>query len=436
MYEFFKSEFFNFELIRLLGTTPFGGCEIAEFLDAVGQIKNDNADSWYRAWYAQGERAELVGEEAVQSGDRVAARRAFMRASNYFRQSQYMFNDRPQSRDARILPIIGRSIRDFKRGMRLLDGDVCELEIPYENGQKLPGYLYLPPASKRLPGKIPVLVNTGGADSIQEELYYMYPAAGPDLGYAVLTFEGPGQGIILRRDKLTMRPDWEAVTTPVIDHLVQYSKAHAELDLDLERIAIAGASMGGYYALRGASDPRIKACVAIDPFYDMWDLAKVRMPVWFCNLWMAGWISDTLLNAACYTHFKVDLRTRWEFAVAMWMFGTETPADTMREMQRYTMRLEDGEEFLDRVKCPVLVSGAAHSIYFRPEISTSLIHRKLKHIPETQKEIWIAKEPGDGGLQAKCGAFGIVQQRTFRFLDEHLGIKRANLAVDCKLGGF
>ena len=47
----------------------------------------------------------------------------------------------------------------------------------------------------------------------------------------------------------------------------------------------------------------------------------------------------------------------------MWMFGLQSPAQCLREMPRYTLRLEEGGEFLDRVKCPVFVSGAAHSIY-------------------------------------------------------------------------
>ena len=94
----------------------------------------------------------------------------------------------------------------------------------------------------------------------------MNPAAGPGLGYAVVTFDGPGQGLMLRKYGLEMRPDWETVTGSVINHLASFSAAHPELDLDMECIAVSGASMGGYYALRAASDPRVRACVAIVSF--------------------------------------------------------------------------------------------------------------------------------------------------------------------------
>ena len=311
MHQFFRSEFFNFELVRILGSAPLGGCDIAEFLDAVGMIKQDDALSWHNAWYLQAEKAESIAKDASRSGDRASARRAYLRASNYFRASQYMMHDRTECHNDLVLPPTERSIANFKLAAKLLDGHVHELAIPFE-GHQLPGYLFLPPPAKRLPGKIPVMINTGGADSTQEELYYLLPAAGPDLGYAVLTFEGPGQGIVLRRDKLYQRLDWEVVTGRVLDHLFQFSAAHVDLELDLERVSISGASMGGHYAIRGASDLRIKACVAMDPFYDMWELALVRMPKLFVNAWLSGWVSDRLLNSLTLFQARFDFRTHWE----------------------------------------------------------------------------------------------------------------------------
>jgi Esterase FrsA-like len=257
MFQFSRSEFFNFELIRILTTAPYDGCDVAEFLEAVGQIK-DSPDRWHQAWQKQGEKAEAIAKEAGKKGDIIAARRAHFRACNYFRASQCMMFDKPQSPDPRVMPIFRRSMTNFEEAIKFLDGPVKRLEIPYGK-HKLPGYLYLPPSSKRLPGKIPLVVNTNGADSTQEENYFMLPAEGPHLSYAVLTFEGPGQGIVLRKDNLHHRPDWEVVTTAVIDHLFHYSSTHLDLELDLDRLSIAGASMGGYYAIRGASDPRIKA---------------------------------------------------------------------------------------------------------------------------------------------------------------------------------
>ncbi|EPE33797.1 alpha/beta-Hydrolase [Glarea lozoyensis ATCC 20868] len=426
MFQFFKSEFFNFEFVRLLGTAPYNGAEISECLDVAVEITDEDPESWYRAWYKQGEKAELHAVEAARNGDVIAARSAYLRASNYFRASQYMFNDRPESPDSRIIPIANRSISNFRHSIKLMDIDVHVLEIPYE-GHKLPGYLYLPPLSKRLPGKIPILINCGGADSIQEELYYIYPSGGPVRGYAVITFEGPGQGIVLRRDKLRMRPDWEVVTSSVLDYLQEFSLRNPAIELDLDRIAIAGASMGAYYALRGASDVRVKACVSVDPFYDLFDLATTRMPPAFIKAWLSGWLSDNFFNQTWRFLSRFSYQLKWELTHVMWIFGLPSAALGMREMQQYTLRLKDGGEFLDHVKCPVLVTGAAHTIYTKPEISTDMIFATLNNSKGRNVQKWVAKAPGDGGLQAKVGAYGLSQERTFQFLDEVFLVKRTDL---------
>ncbi|RYP45619.1 hypothetical protein DL768_008056 [Monosporascus sp. mg162] len=384
MFNFFKSGFFNFEFIRVLGTAPFGGAEIAECLEVAQQIKNDDPESWYCAWLGQARAAETLANEASSTGDRIAARNAFLRCSNYYRAAQYMFNGHSSTPEPRILQLFEKSVKNFRHAVPLLDIEVRELSIPYENGNTLPGYLYLPPPQRRLAGKIPVLVNCGGADSTQEELYALYPAAGTERGYAVLTYDGPGQGIVLRRDKLIMRPDWEVVVKYVLDHL---HSLPSELNLDFTRVAIAGASMGGYYALRGAADPRVAACVSIDPIYDMWDLATDRLPRSFINAWMAGWLSDGLFNTAWRALSYLNFQLRWEMMHCMWIFGVPSAALAMREMRRWTLRGNNEENaYLSVVHCPVLVSGADGTIYTPPEISTLRIMKDLAHLPNEHKE--------------------------------------------------
>ncbi|KAI1441984.1 alpha/beta hydrolase [Annulohypoxylon stygium] len=425
MFQFFKSSFFNFEFIRVLGTAPFGGADTAECLDATSRIKNNDPESWFRAWLALAEKSEVLANEALQDGDRAAARDAFLRSSNYYRASQYMFSDLPGNPEPRIERLFGKSVANFRLATQFLDADVKFLSIPYESRQALPGYIYLPTPHNRPPGKIPVLINCGGADSTQEELYSLYPASGVERGYAVLTFDGPGQGIMLRRDRLCMRPDWEIVIKSVLDHLETIS---TELDLDLDRIAIAGASMGGYYALRGASDTRIAACISIDPIYDMWDIAIDRMPAAFINAWMSGWLSNNFFNITWRVLSFFDFQIHWELSHCMWIFGKPSAALAMKEMQRWTLRgPRDNVPFLSKIKCPVLVSGATGTIYLRPEISTLRVAEDLAHLPEGYKEVWIAHEPGDGGLQAKVGAWKLLQQRTFQFLDRHLDVWRPTL---------
>ncbi|KAI9751193.1 MAG: hypothetical protein M4579_006172 [Chaenotheca gracillima] len=425
MHKFFKSPFFDFETVRLLGEAVYGGADAAEFLEAVGEIRDNDPVSWNHAWAKQAEKAEALADKASKDGDLIAARRAYLRASNYTRASGYLFINRPVQ-DPRALPIAEKVIQLFRKAVKLLDGDVHFLEIPYE-GHHLPGYLYLPPSFRRLPGKVPVVLNCGGADSIQEELFYLNPAAGPDQGYAVLTFDGPGQGIMLKKHGLTMRPDWEVVTSQIVDYLTDYATWHPELELDLDRLSVSGASMGAYYALRAASDPRFKACVAIDPFFDMWDFGTAHISTTFIGLWTGGWLGDGTVNSIIGLMSKLAFQLKWEVGIAGAFFGIDDPSSILREMKKYTLRLKEGGSFLDRVKCPVLVSGAGESLYLNKDVHAMNVYRALDHLKEGKRELWMPETPGEGSLQAKMGALPLCNQHTFRFLDKHLEVGRESL---------
>lgn len=88
MHKIFSSDFFNFEFLRVLGTAPTQGCDVAECLEAAAEIKQYDAESWYQAWSKAAKNAEALGEQALGTGDRETAQWAFMRASNYRRTSE------------------------------------------------------------------------------------------------------------------------------------------------------------------------------------------------------------------------------------------------------------------------------------------------------------------------------------------------------------
>ena len=51
----------------------------------------------------------------------------------------------------------------------------------------------------------------------------MAPAAALELGYAAVTYEGPGQGLTLHRDGLVFRPDWEVVASAALGYASFYA---------------------------------------------------------------------------------------------------------------------------------------------------------------------------------------------------------------------
>ncbi|SPO07537.1 related to alpha/beta hydrolase [Cephalotrichum gorgonifer] len=431
MHQFFPGIFFNFETVRIAGMAATGGADLAECLDAVSLIKDNDPESWHRAWAQQAKKAEALAEEARAGGNRIAARNALLRASNYTRASYYMLpGDGPLRRDPRVLPLAEKSVALFRDATSLFDEDtVRPLRIPFE-GHKLPGYLYLPPSWRRLPGrKTPVIVCNSGADGLSEEIYFFAPATALELGYAAVTYEGPGQGLTLHRDGLTFRPDWEAVGGAVLDHLEAVNATDPELDLDLDHVAIWGTSLGGYFALRAAAgDSRFKACVAIDPVHDFWDFATTQIPKPVLTGWERGWIGDSVIDAVVGLTMRFVFQMKWNINLSSIIFGISQPSQIMKAMKAYTLRLPEGKSRLSNIRCPVFVSGASNSLYLDVSDHTKAVYNGLAdHKEGVDKEIWVAEVPGEGGLQAKVGAVALSNQRVFGFLDRHFNIKREYL---------
>ncbi|KAK3375565.1 dipeptidyl aminopeptidase/acylaminoacyl peptidase [Lasiosphaeria ovina] len=457
MHKFYSGQFFNFEAVRILGTVRYGGADVAEFLEAVGEIRENDAGSWHAAWARQAERAEALAEQAQHDGHRAAARSAFLRAANYARASSYMMTGSELgSSDPRVAPILRTSAALFTRALALFNTPVHTLHIPYkENGVSLslPAYLYLPaPRTQQTAsteeGKArgqttttttttttPVVISLIGADSTQEEIYHMLPAAGPELGYAVLTFEGPGQGLTLHEHGAAMRADWGAVTGAALDALAEHAHTHPDLSLDMGRVAVAGASLGAYFALRSAAaDARLAACVAIDPMYDLWEFASRHVAPTFFGLWDRGWIPDWAVNAAVLQSTRLSFQSRWEIFTSARFLGADSPVGILRAMKQFTLRRDAGTQgqgekkagsYLEHVVCPTLVTGAADSLYFDVDEHTAAVFDRLG---AADKELWVGASPGQGSLQAKMGALGLCNQRVFAFLDRHLGVQREALS--------
>lgn len=465
MPQFFSSPFLNFESIRILGTTRYGGADVAEALEAIGEINERDSDpsqSWHQAWSKQAQHAETLALEAQRHGNRSAAKSAFLRASNYTRASGYLMTGPAfGTSDPRVIPILQKSTELFQSALRLFDAPVKKLEIPYihNNGKKvnLPAYLYLPNTSAAAATqtgpengkesekpKVPLLINLIGADSTQEEIYHMFPVAGPELGYAVLTYEGPGQGNTLHEESIPMRPDWEVVNNVVVDYILSYAAGpESETDavqLHVDRIAVAGATLGGYYALRSAAGSttdkrtnqnRIKACVAIDPIYNFYEMVRNLVAPTFFGLWERGWIPDWVINTAVLQGTRWAFQMRWEvFTSARFLGVSSSPADLLRVMRGYTMdKQEGGQEgscCLRDVGCPTLVTAARASIYGLGTKDTGPADR-FAQIGAEKKELWVGETLGGGGLQAKMGALGLCNQRAFEFLDRQFAIKRASV---------
>ncbi|KAL8723141.1 MAG: hypothetical protein Q9225_000482 [Loekoesia sp. 1 TL-2023] len=178
--------------------------------------------------------------------------------------------------------------------------------------------------------------------------------------------------MVLRRDRVPIRPDWKVKTKAVLDFLEEYVGRHPEHHLDLDRLALCGSSVGAYLALRGAADDRVEACVAVDPFFSLWDLLKGRMPEFLVHTFEAGgFASNEMWDYLVIVLGWMNFQAKWEFNHLRWMFGVNIVADVFRQMMRYSLATSHKMQYLELVYCPVMVTGAAGSIYAKPEISIS-----------------------------------------------------------------
>lgn len=263
---FFRDESFEFEFLRTLGAAYYGGADVMECLDTAGRIGDGDEDDWYAEWEKTAETVYQLGLNAEKSGASISAGRAFLRASNYYRTMDFYLRSDPA--DPRILAANRKSRQAFLRGMNHLGYRIEAVRIPYEN-TTLPAYFILPSQGSR---KLPLLIVHTGFDGTKEEVV-LYPGfAALERGYAVLAFDGPGQGEALREQNLHFRPDWEKVLTPVVDY------ALSRREIDAGKIAYMGISMGGMLAPRAAAhEHRIQALIANNGLFSFYESLTARM---------------------------------------------------------------------------------------------------------------------------------------------------------------
>ena len=331
---------------RAMWQTLHRAADVGECVTTVERVGDGgSADDWHREWTATADRVEGIARDCAARGHRASARDAFLRAGTYHRAAYWPLFGRPV--DPRLVASSEAEAAAFLAAAALMDPPVRALEIPFEDAA-LPAILG---AGGGDGGPRPTIVQMSGYDSTIYEGFFALGPAAMERGYAVLCVDGPGQGRPLVRDGLTMRPDWEAVVGPVIDHALTLP------EVDPDRVVLSGWSFGGFLAPRAAAfEGRLAALVA-DP--GQWDQRpgivaslplsdddKARFPDVDPALlapmeeWLRGPEGDPML--------------RWKLLErGPWVHGSDSLFDYLRELCGYEV-----SPVASQIACPAFLAAA------------------------------------------------------------------------------
>lgn len=337
-----KDELMDAQVLRAVGVAPYGGSDVGECLETARRISGTDLDSWHDEWIATARAAAGLAEAAEAQGRRETARLAHLRASSYYRTAGVMLMGAPT--DPRLVAANARQTETFRRGAALMELPPEILEIPFED-TTLPGYFFRAADDDRPRATV---ILTGGYDGTVEELYFFNGAAALARGYNVLAFDGPGQGGVLLQRGITLRPDWENVVTPVVDF------ALARPDVDPERIALIGLSLGGYLAPRAASgEHRLAACIADCGAYDIYSAFEGHLPGPLASGFAHG---NTVATAAVHKILESMAKkptAGWALRRGLQVHGVPDLPALIEDWKRFTLAGR-----ADRITCPTWVCNA------------------------------------------------------------------------------
>ena len=367
MYYFWPEDYtWSYQLVRTFGAGDYGGGQFHEVYGAARGTALHDIDSWHREFSGLAGRVEALGRESLVGGHTVSAREALFRAANYYRNAEFFLpHDDPRRKGNYA------KIREcFLDAARFLASPPETVEIPYEGGS-LPAYFYRAGGDQ----KAPTLLFIGGLESIAEELFFFGSRAAVERGISCCVMEGPGQGASLRERDLFGRYDFEVPVSAGVDYLL------TRPDVDSERIALMGLSMGGYLSPRAASfEHRLRACIAWGAIYD------------FAEVWDTRPDDHPLMK-----HF-------------VWLMKAKDVADARERAKKFRL-----EGVVEKIRCPFLVTHGEGDV----QINVSHAHR-MYEAATCNKHLKTFSPAETGETHCQLDNLSLAHRYMFDWLEEKM----------------
>lgn len=334
MTTFLADPTFDAQFGRTLTAAVRGCGDIGEALAVATGITSGDVASWATAWTAKADAVLAEAGASQEAGDPVGARRAYLRASEYYRQA--FFFARTDLDDPVLRSAYPSHVSAFRAALPLLPWSCTALDLE-KDGIVVHGYLLRPDDSG---AARPTVIAPAGYDSTAENGYSFSAASALERGMNCLVFEGPGQGGVLYTRGIPLRHDFEAVLPPVVDWLL------AQDGVDPAALVLFGRSFAGYLAPRAATAEHRLAALVCDPAqYDFGAAIRRQMGD---QRWARLQSHDPTLEAELAPMLADPVAAngyRWR----MRAHGVDTLCDYFRELSRYRL---DG--LADTISCPTL----------------------------------------------------------------------------------
>ena len=219
---------------------PITGIDPADVRAVLATLKSASSDAWAAAWTAMGDKRAA---RAANDVDPAVARKNWQQA-----WLDDMFGAWPAQTTPGKRAAYEKSIAAFRQYGKLLEFPVETVRIPFAGGQ-IVGYLQVPKSGR----PVPAVLNIGGLDEYKEYTVAHTTGAMLKAGLATFSIDMPGTG----ESPVKMAPDSERMIIAALNYL------RTRPEIDPNRIAVNGASAGGYWSALTAYDARnlIKAAV-------------------------------------------------------------------------------------------------------------------------------------------------------------------------------
>jgi hypothetical protein len=218
---------------------------------------------WIDNWSALAQRIYASAVNAETAGNLESAKSGYLRAFSYWFLAQWpapAYNDSIRSAIAansnasmsfgNVLRLMSAQyfIKQFDTSLTM--GDYHDVQLPI---------IFISPDPSQ---PLPTLFLTSGTDFSKEAILIQTGFAALARGYAVVVYDGPGQGDVIRGpSKMPFVPNWEVVAAAIFDALT--SEADVNDKIDFTNVIGSGVSLGGFLqgrACAGLPD-KFAACV-------------------------------------------------------------------------------------------------------------------------------------------------------------------------------